>query len=400
MNVTMTSRTNAVRARHHGLAERLARRLAEYMNRILSVEWVVEGEGSRCMAVCRVHTARRDYRARATREGPARAMRSVYRKLLRQHQRTKSLVRKRRHLEPAETLQTPAREEMSAPVLAAVSFDASADVVLRQADARARALGAPLVVCHVLAPELGHDPFFPQYQGFRALGAMRRERETYLWLTERVERVTGRDRAGYTLVHPVGNVASGILGLAARVEPALIVMGPGLPALLVASYEKCSLLVARSGPEGCVVGASDLRDPRMPVLSAAMREASDWQRPLCFFHSVLPPLEEVPPFIGDLAPLMGPREHLSAMERARVEFPAREMLRECASRLEAPAEVRTALGLPAEELLKVARELQAGLLVVGLRHRSRLARWMCRSVVDDVAIAPPCSVLVVHPSAA
>ena len=50
---------------------------------------------------------------------------------------------------------------------------------------------------------------------------------------------------------------------------------------------------------------------------------------------------------------------------------------------------------PAEVLLDVAREVDAGLIVLGLHQRSWLAKRVLGSTARDVAPAAPCSVLVV-----
>jgi nucleotide-binding universal stress UspA family protein len=59
-------------------------------------------------------------------------------------------------------------------------------------------------------------------------------------------------------------------------------------------------------------------------------------------------------------------------------------------------DVRTRLcfGNPAEQIIAIAREIHADLIVVGHRNQSALARWWNGSVDGSIVDGAPCSVLV------
>jgi nucleotide-binding universal stress UspA family protein len=55
------------------------------------------------------------------------------------------------------------------------------------------------------------------------------------------------------------------------------------------------------------------------------------------------------------------------------------------------------MGGVAEEVVELADELGAGLLVVGSRDRGRIRRALSRSVSDWIVRHAPCPVLVIRP---
>jgi len=61
------------------------------------------------------------------------------------------------------------------------------------------------------------------------------------------------------------------------------------------------------------------------------------------------------------------------------------------------ASLETAVGDPAEQILRVARDLQAGLIVMTTHGRGALGRWVFGSVADQVMRTSPVPVLVVRP---
>ncbi|MCR6629534.1 MAG: universal stress protein [Magnetospirillum sp.] len=58
------------------------------------------------------------------------------------------------------------------------------------------------------------------------------------------------------------------------------------------------------------------------------------------------------------------------------------------------AEGRLAYGVPIDEITAIAREVRADLIVVGHRHRGRLARWWSGSLGATLLAQAPCSLLV------
>jgi nucleotide-binding universal stress UspA family protein len=65
-----------------------------------------------------------------------------------------------------------------------------------------------------------------------------------------------------------------------------------------------------------------------------------------------------------------------------------------------PVERRVEFGVPSEQLVRVAKEEEAALLVVGSRGRGAFKGALLGSVSSDAVAAAPCPVLVVPPGAA
>jgi nucleotide-binding universal stress UspA family protein len=68
--------------------------------------------------------------------------------------------------------------------------------------------------------------------------------------------------------------------------------------------------------------------------------------------------------------------------------------------LDLPHEVRQAMGSDvAEEILKVVRDTEAQVLVIGIRHRTPVGKMIMGSVAQQVLLDAPCPVLAVKPLA-
>ena len=65
-----------------------------------------------------------------------------------------------------------------------------------------------------------------------------------------------------------------------------------------------------------------------------------------------------------------------------------------------PHQLRRAMGPDvADEILRVVRETDAHLVVIGVRHRSPVGKMIMGSVAQQVLLDSPCPVLAVKPSA-
>lgn len=295
----------------------------------------------------------------------------------------------------ARELDTLGEQSLTGPVLAAVNLDSSADALLRTAHERALAAGVPLVVCHVLPEPMRSDPLFPHHHQQRALELLEYQRESFLLLTERIERVTSRTRDEYTLVFPVDAVSSGILALADAITPGLVLLGPGHTALLVAIHERHDTLVLRPTSQGTVLGVTDLTDPALPALEAAAREARRFQRPLCLFHAIKPPrvmAPAFPPVLPELPAMpSGPEElwnvTLGAWQRLR------EYSRHSLNGI--PVEVQVVRGWPVKEITRQTRRLPVELVVIANHPKTGLAGLLRWNMMQELLTTTPCSVLVV-----
>ncbi|WP_428938979.1 universal stress protein [Fontivita pretiosa] len=71
-------------------------------------------------------------------------------------------------------------------------------------------------------------------------------------------------------------------------------------------------------------------------------------------------------------------------------------LRRIAESHNVPLETRLAVGHAAEQIVHVASEIHADLIVMGHRGKSLLQRWLLGSVSKRVLSYAPCSVLIVR----
>lgn len=56
---------------------------------------------------------------------------------------------------------------------------------------------------------------------------------------------------------------------------------------------------------------------------------------------------------------------------------------------------RVGIGEPADEIIKAAKEAEAGLVVIGIRRRSRVGKLLLGSTAQRVLLDSPCPVLAV-----
>ncbi len=73
-------------------------------------------------------------------------------------------------------------------------------------------------------------------------------------------------------------------------------------------------------------------------------------------------------------------------------------LRERLGELDVTADVRQMMGADvAQELVRVAREVDADAIVIGLRHRTPVGKMIMGSVAQQVLLDAPCWVIAVKP---
>jgi nucleotide-binding universal stress UspA family protein len=85
-------------------------------------------------------------------------------------------------------------------------------------------------------------------------------------------------------------------------------------------------------------------------------------------------------------PTAAPPELIAVLDAARAQV----------ERTGARAELVWAVGEPAHQILELARQRRASLIVVGHHHHGRLRRLLGEDVARDVERAAPCEVLVVE----
>jgi nucleotide-binding universal stress UspA family protein len=159
---------------------------------------------------------------------------------------------------------------------------------------------------------------------------------------------------------------------------------------IVATTAVPVLVARRAGPSARVVVATDLRDPRTPVLKRGAELATRLDAPVTFLHNVPPLPPEVPMALGLHIPGDDdlPTEALLVRQMERL----RERARSLAPSAEA---VVLSKSSTASAILDASREREADLVVVGTRPRSWLRTVATPSVARRVVEDASRSVLVV-----
>jgi len=309
---------------------------------------------------------------------------------------------------------------LGSKILVATDLSEAADAAIRQGYERARAEGGELIVCHVVPDLLRHSPLFPQRGADDMARLLDAEREASRAVELRVTALTGLAAAphvpspaqpgqvrpdGFQVVIDTGSPEAAIVRAADEARATLVVVGSrgasGLDRLLLGSvsarvvrYAHCPVLVARSQDKGGVVLApTDFSDPALPAVAAAIEEARLRGARLTLFHSV----DILPnPAIGWAAPFgaswVVPPPELIQEVRAG----ALEALEGTLQRFGVEGDTLAPVGDAATAILEAARTLPAGLIVMGTRGRTGLARMVLGSVAEKVIAEAPCSVLAVR----
>ena len=212
------------------------------------------------------------------------------------------------------------------------------------------------------------------------------------------------------VIEPVlirGRAASAIVDEARAMPADLIVVGHrghgrwesmllGSVSSEVVDHAPCPVLVARDERLGPVVFADD----GSPSARTAEAVLTSWPLFTGLPVTVLTVAEEGFQYAAALAPLLYSEAMAQyADSTQQLERIAREENEAAAGRLREAGFQATGIirdGDPAHEIVAVAREREAGLIVVGTRGQTGLRRLILGSVARNVLLHAPCSVLVVR----
>ncbi|MFO0612672.1 MAG: universal stress protein [Polyangiaceae bacterium] len=268
------------------------------------------------------------------------------------------------------------------------------DEAIRQGDRWARAHGARLTVGFVLPAVLSANPVSPRYAEFETIDLLAAERRASELLTDRARELTGRGADDLTTVVTTGRRLEGILSSAKSARADLLVVGPDSSdeatlAERVARLSPCPVLVARPTRGGGVIVGTDLSDPSLPAVRAALAYAKQHGAPLSVLHAIESPS-------GALAKMFGLLGVKAPEPRNRVP--------EVRARLQAWLEVQQAASAevilleddPAGALVRLSAERRSDLVVIGTRGWSEEADLPFGRVAEVVTREARCSVLVVR----
>ena len=282
------------------------------------------------------------------------------------------------------------------PVVVGTDLSAPSEEALRQGQRLAGDLGSPLVVCHVLPEFLRVSMLFPQWRGIDPKVQRSMTAKAEAAVRRQAEMVLHEKGAAVTVVLDSGTPHAGLLDQAQAAGAGVIVTGPGDVATEVIRHASVPVLVARTSPQGPVVGATDFSDASAPAVETAAFEARRRKSSLQLVHVL-----DVGPFmVGDAPAAAAPYledgsslaleglDELAALAQSRLDAAVRE------SGVDGKATVLS--GHAADAIARFAETAGAELIVVGTHGRTGIARLTLGSTASAVVDRAPCSVLVVR----
>ncbi len=289
-------------------------------------------------------------------------------------------------------------------ILVATDLSADADEAIRQGDFFAGALGAELVVVHVLPSQLLppvqpvlpslSQPHIPDVPALRAVATDA--------VRARVAALTGRTPDGYTVMVEEGVARTSIAEKAESLAADLVVIGShgtgrilgvllGSVASSVIRHAHSAVLVARPSPRSLrVLAATDFSDPALPAITTAAGISRRLGAELIVLHCI----DEGTPWIDPVAIGAVGQEAWSVELRVEREREAKERVVAAIARAGAVGEARVGIGPAAAEIVRVAREVEAQMVVVGTVGRSGLKGLLLGNTAEAVVRNAPCAVLV------
>jgi nucleotide-binding universal stress UspA family protein len=152
-----------------------------------------------------------------------------------------------------------------------------------------------------------------------------------------------------------------------------------------------------------IICAHDLTYASEPALLLALRVARQLNVPLTVVHATEPPYTRSTMLGGDTFS-SSELELLTGIARRGEEAALRVLqdeLRELnpPDRDAVPVEIIVRQGIPVDIVCRVARDLQADLVVVGTHARKGMQHALLGSVAERLVRTSPCPVLVVRPDA-
>jgi nucleotide-binding universal stress UspA family protein len=280
-------------------------------------------------------------------------------------------------------------------VLVATDLSEPADEALRQAATLAGIDGA-LAALHVLPSLQSLSALFPQRQTPETLKVGQIIARAADAVRERVAGFAGRDAEIFV---EQGTPYAEIVRRAEAWKADIVVVGShgqsglervfGGVAERVVRYAHCRVLVARkTSAHGWVLAATDLSEPSLPTLAAALEEASRRGLKLKVVYAV--DFLQVEAFY--LTGLGTPTTY----DPADLHDPARSRLAHVMRNAGVSAVSEVLHGPAASAIVQEAERLGAELVVVGSHGSTGLARLLLGSVAERIVRTASCSVLVVR----
>lgn len=281
----------------------------------------------------------------------------------------------------------------SNPVLIATDLTEASDPAIARGSAHAQAIGAPLVVCHVIPDIFRSHPLQPfAGKNEMALASDLTKRAADL-VTEQVRRVANLSPDEDTIVIETGNAEDEIVRIAEDRRAQMIVVGAkhGRTAHRVVRYAHVSVLVARAAPStGKILVATDFSNPALIALEIGKKLVQQVKVDATLLH-VMPPPSMLLPAVA--SPLGSPIVPPPAGIVERLETLGKETLDGLAKQFEMQHSEQVE-GDGARVIVDRAKALGVEMIIMGSRGRTGLARLFLGSTAEYVVKEAPCSVLV------
>jgi nucleotide-binding universal stress UspA family protein len=281
----------------------------------------------------------------------------------------------------------------SNPVLVATDLTEASDPAIARGAAHAQAVGAPLVICHVIPDVLRSHPLQPfAGQNELSLSSDFTKRAAEL-VTEQVRRVANISPDEDTVVIETGNAEDEIVRIAEDRRASLIVVGAkhGRTAHRVVRYAHVSVLVARQAPATAkILVATDFSEPSRAALAFAKTLVDQVKVDATLLHIMPPPSTFVPALASPFgSPVVPP----PAGVIERLEQLGNETLKSFAQQY-GMQHTEQVDGDAPKAIIERAKALGVEMIIMGSRGRTGLARLVLGSTAEQVVKDAPCSVLV------
>ncbi len=287
------------------------------------------------------------------------------------------------------------------PVVVATDLEEASRPALERGRAHAQAIGAPLLVCHVVLDVFRSHPLVPNpAQNELVLGANVLARVAEL-VTNQVASVLGSAGEQVKVSVESGVPDEEIVRVAEANEASLIVVGAkpregarrllGHVAERVVRYAHTSVLVARAGKStGKLLVTTDFTEGSLPALAVAGSVGRTTGAEVTLLHVLKPPSTALPSALMPLGDTWMPPSKSAFEELQKLGVRTLEGFTQQYgfTRFEQHD------GDPADVILQRARELDVEMIVMGSRGRKGLARLVLGSVAEKVIRQSETSVLV------
>ncbi len=283
---------------------------------------------------------------------------------------------------------------MPTPVLIATDLTEASDPAIARGVAHAQAVGAQVVVCHVIPDVFRSHPLQPLQGGSAiALSAELTKRAAEL-ATEQVHRVAGLSPDEDTVIIETGSPGDEVVRIAEDRGASLVVIGgkpEGSTAERIVRYAAMPVLVARAhAPTNKILVATDFSNAALTAAVYAKMLVEKAGVDATLLHVMQPPPVVLPTIASTFGSPIVPApaglvERIEALGKETLDGLAKTYSIHRSEQVE---------GDPAAVIVERAKALDVEMIVMGSRGRTGLSRLVLGSTAERVIRHAPCSVLV------